>query len=460
VKEFKILIAEDDDLNRQNLNELLESCGYEVHAVADGRQALETYVQDVYDLVVTDLRMPNMDGLELLKQVKELNAEQLVILVTGYGSVQTAVDAMKMGAFDYITKPLKDDLVRITVSRALSFARLKEENVDLKDRLQDKFDFGKMIGYSDSMKKVFEKIEKVAKTDSTVLIHGESGTGKELVARAIHFNSDRKYRPLVPVNCGAIPEELLESELFGHEKGAFTGAIRTRIGRFELAQGGTIFLDEIGDMSPSLQVKVLRVIQEKQFERIGGVKTMTVDVRIITATNQDLEALVAAKKFREDLYYRINVIPIYLPPLRERGIDMAILANHFLKKFNEQKKRNVKAIDAKAMAALTSYPWPGNVREMENLIEMLVVMKEDGVVTLEDLPNKIRKLNQGPAAVCPLDLPDEGVDFNKMLVEYERDLILRALDKCGGVKNKAAKLLALNRTTLVEKLKRFQLGDG
>jgi len=455
VKEFKILIAEDDDLNRQNLTELLESCGYEVHAVADGRQALETYVQDVYDLVVTDLRMPNMDGLELLKQVKELNAEQLVILVTGYGSVQTAVDAMKMGAFDYITKPLKDDLVRITVSRALSFARLKEENVDLKDRLQDKFDFGKMIGYSDSMKKVFEKIEKVAKTDSTVLIHGESGTGKELVARAIHFNSDRKYRPLVPVNCGAIPEELLESELFGHEKGAFTGAIRTRIGRFELAQGGTIFLDEIGDMSPSLQVKVLRVIQEKQFERIGGVKTMTVDVRIITATNQDLEALVAAKKFREDLYYRINVIPIYLPPLRERGIDMAILANHFLKKFNEQKKRNVKAIDAKAMAALTSYPWPGNVREMENLIEMLVVMKEDGVVTLEDLPNKIRKLNQGPAAVCPLDLPDEGVDFNKMLVEYERDLILRALDKCGGVKNKAAKLLNLKRTTLVEKLKRL-----
>ncbi len=455
MKEFKILIAEDDDLNRQNLAELLASCGYEVTAVADGRQALENYVQDVYDLVVTDLRMPNMDGLELLKQIKELNAEQLVILVTGYGSVQTAVDAMKMGAFDYITKPLKDDLVRITVARALSFARLKEENVDLKDRLQENFDFGKMIGYSESMKKVFEKIEKVAKTDSTVLIHGESGTGKELVARAIHFNSERKYRPLVPVNCGAIPEELLESELFGHEKGAFTGAIRTRIGRFELAQGGTIFLDEIGDMSPALQVKVLRVIQEKQFERIGGVKTMTADVRIITATNQDLEELVAAKKFREDLYYRINVIPIYLPPLRERGIDMAILANHFLKKFNQQKKRNVTAIDAQAMAALTSYPWPGNVREMENLIEMLVVMKEDGTITIEDLPNKIRKLQQEPKAICAIDLPEEGVDFNKMLEDYERDLILRALDKCGGVKNKAAKLLNLKRTTLVEKLKRL-----
>ncbi len=455
MKEFKILIAEDDDLNRRNLAELLASCGYEVTAVADGRQALENYVQDVYDLVVTDLRMPNMDGLELLKQIKELNAEQLVILVTGFGSVQTAVDAMKMGAFDYITKPLKDDLVRITVARALSFASLKEENVDLKDRLQEKFDFGKMIGYSESMKKVFEKIEKVAKTDSTVLIRGESGTGKELVARAIHFNSERKYRPLVPVNCGAIPEELLESELFGHEKGAFTGAIRTRIGRFELAQGGTIFLDEIGDMSPALQVKVLRVIQEKQFERIGGVKTMTADVRIITATNQDLEELVAAKKFREDLYYRINVIPIFLPPLRERGIDMAILANHFLKKFNQQKKRNVTAIDAQAMAALTSYPWPGNVREMENLIEMLVVMKEDGTITIEDLPNKIRKLQQEPKAICAVDLPEEGVDFNKMLEDYERDLILRALDKCGGVKNKAAKLLNLKRTTLVEKLKRL-----
>jgi len=399
--------------------------------------------------------MPNMDGLELLKNVKELNPEQLVILATGYGSVQTAVDAMKMGAFDYITKPLKDDLVRLTVSRALSFARLKEENVDLKDRLKDRFDFGKMIGYSDSIKKVFEKIEKVARTDSTVLIHGESGTGKELVARAIHFNSDRKYKPLVPVNCGAIPEELLESELFGHEKGAFTGAIRMRVGRFELAQNGTIFLDEIGDMSPSLQVKVLRVIQEKQFERIGGVKTMTADVRIITATNQDLEELVKAKKFREDLYYRINVIPIFLPPLRDRGMDKAILANHFLKKFNQQKKKNVSRIDPDAMAALTAYSWPGNVREMENLIEMLVVMKENGAVTLEDLPNKIHKQSLLTPTASHLDLPEEGIDFNKMLIEYERDLILKALNKCGGVKNKAAKMLNLKRTTLVEKLKRL-----
>jgi len=455
MKAFKILIAEDDHLNLQNLQELLESCGYETHGVGDGRQALDAFGHDSYDLIITDLRMPNMDGLELLRQIKELNADQLIILVTGYGSVQTAVDAMKIGAFDYITKPLKDDLVRLTVSRALSFARLKEENIDLKDRLQDKFDFGKMIGYSDSMKKVFEKIEKVAKTDSTVLIHGESGTGKELVAQAIHFNSDRRYRPLVAVNCGAIPEELLESELFGHEKGAFTGAIRTRIGRFELAQGGSIFLDEIGDMSPALQVKLLRVIQEKQFERIGGVKTMTADVRIITATNQDLDELVTAKRFREDLYYRINVIPIFLPPLRVRGMDMAILANHFLKKFNQQKKKNVIRIDQEALGALNSYHWPGNVREMENLIEMLVVMKENGVVTIDDLPSKIRKQKREQPATSEVDLPEEGVDFNKMLIAYERELILKALEKCGGVKNKAAKMLNLKRTTLVEKLKRL-----
>ncbi|MDI9571100.1 MAG: sigma-54 dependent transcriptional regulator [Pseudomonadota bacterium] len=456
MKAFRILIAEDDRLNLQNLQELLESHGYETLGVVDGKQALEAFSRDSYDLVITDLRMPNMDGLELLRRIKELNADQLVILVTGYGSVQSAVDAMKMGAFDYITKPLKDDLVRLTVSRALSFARLKEENIDLKDRLQDKFDFGKMIGYSDAMKKLFEKIEKVAKTDSSVLIHGESGTGKELVAQAIHFNSDRRYRPMVAVNCGAIPEELLESELFGHEKGAFTGAIRTRIGRFELAQGGSIFLDEIGDMSPALQVKVLRVIQERQFERIGGVKTMTADVRIITATNQNLDELVNEKKFREDLYYRINVIPIYLPPLRERGTDMAILAHHFLKKFNQQKKKNVMGIEQDALDALTSYHWPGNVREMENLVEMLVVMKENGVVTLQDLPGKIRKQGrERQPAPCEVDLPEEGVDFNKMLLAYERELILKALEKSGGVKNKAARMLNLKRTTLVEKLKRL-----
>jgi DNA-binding NtrC family response regulator len=265
--------------------------------------------------------MPHVDGLHLLKFVKEVNPESIVIMITGYGTVNSAVEAMKLGAFDYIAKPLKDDIVKLTIDRALSYAKLKEENITLKDQLKKKYDFGKIIGFSDNMRKVFDKIEKVAVSDSTVVIYGESGTGKELVARAIHFNSDRRSFPLVPVNCGAIPEELLESELFGHEKGAFTGAIKSRVGRFELAQGGTIFLDEIGDMSPALQVKVLRVIQEKQFERIGGVKTINADVRIICATNQDLDKAVQEKRFREDLFYRINVIPITLPPLRERKMD-------------------------------------------------------------------------------------------------------------------------------------------
>lgn len=454
MRKSRILIAEDDDLNRVNLHELLVSWGYDVVSCADGKEALEVFVRDAFDVVLTDLRMPHMDGLELLGLIKEIKGDQIVILVTGHGSIQSAVDAMKMGAFDYLTKPYRDDLVKITVGRAVSYARLKEENIVLKDSLQEKFDFGKLIGYSETMKTIFEKIRKVAATDSTVLIHGESGTGKELVARAIHFNSERRVKPLVPVNCGAIPEELLESELFGHEKGAFTGAIRSRPGRFELAEGGTIFLDEIGDMSPALQVKVLRVIQERQYERIGGVKTINADVRIITATNQDLEQLVKEKKFREDLFYRINVIPIHLPPLRDRGTDIAILANHFLKKFNQQKKKNVHAIAPKAMDALLNYPWPGNVRELENLIEMLVVMKGGGTIELADLPEKFQGSEGKETAPAEVRFI-EGMDFNAMIMEYERRLILQALERCGGVKNKAAQLLGLKRTTLVEKLKRF-----
>lgn len=456
MKIFKILVAEDDDTNRKNLEELLEAEGYAVKAVADGKEAMDSFVQDRYDLVITDLRMPHADGLEVLKFVKDMSPDNLVVLITGFASVNSAVDAMKLGAFDYITKPMQDDLVRLTVTRALSFAKLKKENVVLKDHLKEKFDLGKMIGYSETVKKVFDKIEKVSLTDSTVLVHGESGTGKELVARAIHINSERKDRALIPVNCGAIPEELLESELFGHEKGAFTGAIRTRIGRFELAQGGTIFLDEIGDMSPSLQVKLLRVIQEKQFERIGGVKTIHADVRIIAATNQNLERMVEEKRFREDLYYRINVIPIYLPPLRERGLDIAILANHFLKHFNQDKKKRVHRISPEAMNALITYPWPGNVRELENLVEMLVVMKDEGDIGLPDLPEKISRRRGEERSLYDVVLPEEGVDFNKMVVQFEKDLLTKALNQCGGVKNQAAKLLNLNRTTLVEKLKRLE----
>jgi len=420
---------------------------------------MAAFVEDKYDLVITDLKMPEGDGLELLKFVKDMNPDNIVIMMTGFGTVDSAVEAMKYGAFDYITKPMKDDLVKLTVSRALSFASLQEENVTLRDNLREKYDFGKMLGYSECMKTIFDTIEKVAKSDSTVIIYGESGTGKELVARAIHFNSDRKNFPLIPVNCGAIPEELLESELFGHEKGAFTGAIRNRLGRFELAQGGTIFLDEIGDMSPSLQVKLLRVIQEKQFERIGGVKTINADVRIIAATNQNLELAVAEKRFREDLYYRINVIPIHLPALRERGPDIAILANHFLQKFAQTKKKDVNSISPEAIACLLHYPWPGNVRELENLIEMLVVLKDDSEIVLDDLPLKIRQFKKEAQSIGSIQIPDDGIDFNELVNQFEKDILLNALEKSSGVKNRAAKLLNLNRTTLVEKLKRLNISS-
>jgi transcriptional regulator with PAS, ATPase and Fis domain len=311
------------------------------------------------------------------------------------------------------------------------------------------------------MRDVFKTIEKVSATDSTVIIYGESGTGKELVARAIHFNSDRRNHPLIAVNCGAIPDELLESELFGHEKGAFTGAIRSRIGRFELAQGGTIFLDEIGDMNPALQVKVLRVIQERQFERIGGIKTINVDVRIIAATNQNLEEAVAMKRFREDLFYRINVIPINLPSLRERGADIPILANHFLTKFNQLKKRKVEKITPAAMDVFVQYSWPGNVRELQNLIEMLVVIKGGGEIDLGDIPPKMLKRQEmEKMREIKIELPKGMVNFNEAVGNFEKELLLRALEKSGGVKNRAAKLLNLNRTTLVEKLKRFDIHNA
>jgi transcriptional regulator with GAF, ATPase, and Fis domain len=334
------------------------------------------------------------------------------------------------------------------------------ESLSAKERLNEPQYDDKIIGNSDCMKKVFDIIAKVSTSDSTVLISGDSGTGKELVARAIHFRSNRKDQPMIPVNCGAIPEDLLESELFGHEKGAFTGAIRNHMGRFELAQGGTIFLDEIGDMSPALQVKVLRVIQEKQFERIGGIKTINADVRIIAATNQNLETAVAEKRFREDLFYRINVIPVNLPPLRERGEDILELANHFLAHFNQLKRKNVEGISSEAANYIEHYKWPGNVRELQNLIEMLVVMKEKGEIGTDDLPPKFRQFQSVIEKTPDIEITEEGINFNDRVSQLEKDLLLKALKMSGGVQSRAAKLLNLNRTTLVEKLKRLNITDG
>ncbi|MCK9273942.1 MAG: sigma-54 dependent transcriptional regulator [Syntrophales bacterium] len=458
MKKFRILIAEDNVLNRENLVEILSEEGREIVACSDGKEAMEAFVHRQYDLVVTDLKMPHMSGLELLKFLKERYPETVVVVITGYASVSSAVEAMKLGAFDYITKPIKDDRVKLSLQRALSFAQLKDENEALKDQLRDKFDFGKIIGYSSCMHSVFAAMKKVAVTDSTVIIYGESGTGKELVARALHFNSERRAGPLITVNCGAIPEELLESEMFGHEKGAFTGAIRSRTGRFELAQGGSIFLDEIGDMSPSLQVKLLRVIQEKQFEKIGGVKTVDADVRIIAATNQNLEQAVKEKRFREDLFYRINVIPIYLPPLRERKEDIPVLIEYFIDVFRKSKNKNIYGLTKDAAELMLRYQWPGNVRELQNVIEMLVVMKGSGSIDAEDLPDKIRAHEVIKNTVkADVQIPDNGFDINIVMSDFEKDLLIKALKKAGGIKNKAAKLLNLNRTTYVEKLKRYQI---
>jgi DNA-binding NtrC family response regulator len=458
MKRAKILIAEDDDLSRKNIVELLSESGYEVKAVKDGQEAMEVFPYDTYDLVITDMKMPHINGLQLLKFIKEMNSENIVVMITGYADVDNAVEAMKLGAFDYITKPLKKDLVKLFVERALAHAELKTENIILQANLDTNYDFGKLTAYSDSMKAVLEKIKKVASSDSNVAIYGESGTGKELVARALHFNSIRKARPFVTINCGAIPEDLLESELFGHEKGAFTGAIRSRTGRFELAQRGTIFLDEIGDMSPSLQVKVLRVIQERQCEKIGGMKTIDLDIRILTATNLDLEKAVSEKKFRADLFYRINVIPIHLPPLRERNADIPVLINHFLRTFNQSKEKKIKGLTPEAMNCLKKYQWPGNVRELENLIEMLVVMKGSGTIGLKDLPDKIALNSEKPGElISDIQISDDGLSLNETIGQFEKNLLQKALNKTGGVKSRAAKLLNLKRTTLVEKLKRYNI---
>ncbi len=386
----QIMVIDDSQAVRENLQELLTAEGYEVDCCADGEEALHRLREKAYEVVLTDLSMPKLDGMAILKYLVEHSPSTICIIITGYGTIQNAVDAMRLGAFDYLCKPVAAKELLVVVQRALEHQRLREENIFLKKQLRKKFGFDNIIGTSEPMCQIFEIIRKVADTDSTVLILGESGTGKELVARAIHYYSYRQAGPFIPVNCAAIPEDLLESELFGHERGAFTHAIRTRLGRFEQAHGGTIFLDEVGDMSPNLQVKLLRVLQDHQFERIGGNKTIKVDIRVIAASNRDLEAMVETGKFREDLYYRLNVIPIRIPPLRERRGDIPILVNHFIQEFSRRKKKPVLQMAPEAMKLLTNYDWPGNVRELENLIERLVILADGDVITDKDLPERLQ----------------------------------------------------------------------
>ncbi len=362
-----ILVVDDDPALLSSLQEILEAEGYEVTAAADGESGLRHLKEQAFDLVLSDLALPGLDGMELLQYLQREAPECPCIIITGYGTIANAVSAMHQGAYDYFTKPVDPTELRLVVARALEHRRLKWENLHLKKQLHRRYGFANMVGTSDGITRVFDLIRKVADTDSNVLILGESGTGKELIAHAIHYNSPRREGPFIPVNCAAIPEELLESELFGHERGAFTHAVRTRIGRFELANGGSIFLDEISEMSPGLQVKILRVLQDHSFERIGGIKTIRVDIRVIAATNRDLEELVRQNRFREDLFYRLNVIPIRVPPLRERVSDIPLLIQHFLQLFSRTKKKPLKRISPAAMDLLRQHPWPGNVREVENL---------------------------------------------------------------------------------------------
>lgn len=452
----RILLIDDSPEILSSLSESLKSEGYDVETASSGKEGISLIEKKFFDLIITDLMMPDVGGMDVLKFVTQNSPDSFCIILTGYGTIKNAVEAVKLGAFDYLTKPVKLDEILITLKRVIEFRNLKRENFNLRSQLKKKYKFENIIGDSEKTRQIFETIEKVADTDSTILILGESGTGKELIAKAIHYNSYRREGPFVPVNCAAIPTELLESELFGHEKGAFTNAIRTRIGRFELANGGTAFLDEIGDMPPNLQSKLLRFLQERQFERVGGVKTVKVDIRIIAATHQDLKMAVQQKKFRQDLYYRLNVIPIYVPPLRERKEDIPLLVHHFLEQFNRTKKRNIKGIAPEAMERLMQYHWPGNIRELENIIERMVILTNHEMIQLDDLPEKFQSITPHEASRS-VEIPEGGISLDTAVSDYERRLILEALNKTGWVKNKAAQLLNLNRTTLIEKIKRQNL---
>lgn len=450
-----ILFIDDDPGSREGLTLLLKLEGYLVEAVAAGEDALELLSRKSYEVIITDLFLPGVSGIDILKHVKEHALPCNVILITGNATAETAVKAMKEGAFDYITKPLNFEELKVLVAKAVEKTRLVAENLYLRQQLRGKYKFDNIIGNSPAIQQVFSRMEKILHTDSTVLILGESGTGKELVARAIHFNGSRKDKPFIPINCGAIPGELLESELFGHMRGSFTGAVADKPGKFELANHGTIFLDEIGTMPLHLQMKLLRVLQEQETERVGSTRPTKLDVRVISATNADLEERVRRGQFREDLYYRLNVIPIPLPPLRERYEDIPLLAKHFLRKICMDMNRPIMNLSQNAVKALGGYEWPGNVREMENAIERAVALTDGDVIDQQDLPPQIGGVPLDDSPIPTLQLPEEGLNMAGTIAHIEQALIKQAMDKSSNVKARAAALLKINRTTLVEKIKRY-----
>lgn len=444
----RILLIDDEESGREALTLLLKAAGHHIRGAASGAEGFLLLAREKYDIIITDLFLPDTNGIDILKKVKTDAPLTEVILITGHASAETAVRAMKEGAFDYITKPLNIDELKIIIAKAVEKHQLLTENVYLKKQLRDKFEFANMIGASPAMQQVFALMKRIVKTDSTVLITGESGTGKELVAKAIHFNGQRRDKPFIAVHCGAIPENLLESELFGYVKGAFTGAVRDKIGKFEAAHQGTIFLDEIGTMPMQLQTKLLRVLQEEEVERVGSTRPVKIDVRIVAATNLNLTEEVKKGAFREDLFYRLNVIPLPLPPLRERLEDILPLAKHFLVKYCKEMQRRGMTLAKDALEALESYAWPGNVRELENLMERVAALTEGDIITLHDLPPNIREESL-------TRVTEKGADLTKTLAEIERSMISDALALSDGVKARAAALLNLNRTTLVEKMRRL-----
>ena len=447
---LRIVVVDDEPLQRELIGGFLKKQGHEVFLAGSGSEAVTRVRGTRVDLVLSDFKMPGMSGLEVLQAIKAVNPEIPFILMTAYGTVETAVLAMKEGATDYLTKPLDLDELLLRIARASEQVRLRSTVRDLQAHLVERHRLEGIIGESGRMQEVLALVERVAPSDATVLIRGESGTGKELIARAMHFNSRRAAGPLVTLNCAALPEQLLESELFGHEKGAFTGAVALRKGRFEHADGGSIFLDEIGDLSPALQVKLLRVLQERQFERLGSTKTLSVNVRILAATHRDLEQAMREGTFRDDLYYRLNVVTIQIPPLRERREDIPPLLDHFLRKFAEKNRRDVAGLTAAARDALLKYDYPGNVRELENIVERAVLLCRGRVIDLEDLPVALRPGDRRPEEPESRALPD-------ILASIERQAIRAALDRHHGVQTQAAAELGISERVLRYKMKKYGL---
>jgi two-component system NtrC family response regulator len=450
---YKILIIDDEPAQVQALAGFLKKKGYDIQSALNGRQGLQQIERQTIDLVITDFRLPDIDGVEVLKRVQAINPDIDVIMMTAFGSVESAVEAMRAGAVDYLMKPIDLDQLELVLARALEHKQLVSENRLLREQLAERFKFEQIISVSEAMEVALNIAGRAASSKATVLITGESGTGKELIARAIHQASPRKDAPFVAVNCAALAENLLESELFGHEKGAFTGADRLRKGRFELAEKGTLFIDEVGEMPLTTQVKLLRVLQEQTFERVGGTESIKVDIRIVAATNRNLEEMIEAGRFRDDLYYRLNVVRIHIPPLRQRKADIPLLVDYFLKKYATENKKNIVSVSREAMDQLMKYEYPGNVRELENIIEQAVVLSRNPIISVPDLPLTVRSSRSEAPSRDPFG---QGT-FVERVEAFERSLIDQAMEEAQGVQVKAAKILGITERHLRYKLQKYQM---